>query len=144
MGLKNEFDHFDFDRNDSVTALQLQLKNLFEAPIDPQLQIVENSSELLPVAFRQPLADDLYLLVNLFVVIRQPMADELVTYMLTFVFPAIVPRFGTAAKTLHHEAPSSNISVCNKDFVKKVSVINRNVVLLQQNKTHEYGDKRFA
>ena len=25
-GLKNEFDHFDFDRNDSVTALQLQLK----------------------------------------------------------------------------------------------------------------------
>jgi hypothetical protein len=43
-GLKNEFDHFDFDRDDSVTALQLQLKNLFEAPIDPQLQMVENSS----------------------------------------------------------------------------------------------------
>jgi hypothetical protein len=34
----------------------------------------------LPVAFRQPLANDLYLLVYLVVVIRQPMADELCTH----------------------------------------------------------------
>lgn len=47
-------------------------------------------------------------------------------------------------RTLHHEAPPSNISVYNKDFMKKVLVINRNVVLLRHNKTHAYGDKRFA
>jgi hypothetical protein len=34
------------------------------------------------------------------------------------------------SKTLHHKASIPNISVYNKVFMKKVLVINRNIVLL--------------
>jgi hypothetical protein len=36
-GLKNEFDHFDFDRNDSVTALQFGIS---VAPIKVTVKII--------------------------------------------------------------------------------------------------------